>query len=189
MIQRCSWAQDACALYQQYHDTEWGVPSHEDGHLFEMLILEGFQAGLSWLTILKKRPAFRAAFEGFVPERVAAFGEQEFARLLGDTGIVRNRLKIRAAVANAKAFLQIQQEYGSFASYLWGFTQNQVLREPGDLRLTHSPLSDAVSKDLQGRGMKFVGTVIIYSYLQAVGVINGHDLTCRWAPENSGAAL
>ena len=158
-----------------YHDTEWGVPEHNDQMLFELLILEGFQAGLSWECILNKRAAFRAAFDRFDAEKVAAYNEAKVATLMAEKGIVRNRRKILAAVTNAKVFLKIQQEYGSFDRYIWQFTAGEIVHEIGK---TSSPLSDRVSADLQKRGMRFVGTTIVYSYLQAIGVIHSHEKEC-----------
>lgn len=172
---RCPWANPKNPAYLHYHDFEWGVPVHDDRTLFEMLILEGFQAGLSWECILNKRQAFRAAFDGFDVKRVAGYGEEKLEALAQDPGIVRNRRKIAAAVTNARAFLDIQAQFGSFDRYLWHWTGGEVVRETG---LATSPLSDAISKDLQKRGMKFVGSTIIYAYLQAVGVINSHEPRC-----------
>lgn len=173
--QRCWWANPNNEAYVRYHDEEWGVPVRDDRMLFEMLILEGFQAGLSWECVLNKRAAFRRAFDNFDAQAVSAYDSEKLAVLQSDAGIIRNRLKIRAAVGNARAFLAIQQEFGSFASYLWGWTDGQAVHETG---LASSPLSDAVSKDLKKRGMKFVGTTIIYAYLQAVGVICSHEEGC-----------
>ena len=172
---RCSWANPRNPLYIRYHDEEWGVPVHDDQRLFEMLILESFQAGLSWECILNKREAFRRAFDGFDLEKVCAYGEEKLAALGQDPGIVRNKLKIRAAVNNARIFRTIQREWGSFDRYLWHWTEGKIIYETGKVS---SELSDAVSKDLKRRGMKFVGTVILYSYLQAVGVINSHEKNC-----------
>ena len=172
---RCPWANPRNPLYIRYHDEEWGVPVRDDRRLFEMLSLESFQAGLSWECILNKREAFRQAFDDFDPEVVCGYGEEKLETLMQEPGIVRNKRKIRAAVNNARIFRKIQQEWGSFARYLWHWTEGQVLYETG---MVSSKLSDAVSKDLKHRGMKFVGTVIIYSYLQAVGVINSHEETC-----------
>ena len=172
---RCGWANPNNPRYIRYHDEEWGVPVHDDHRLFEMLILESFQAGLSWECILNKREAFRRAFDGFDLEKVCAYGEEKLEALRQDPGIVRNKLKIRAAVNNASIFRAIQREWGSFERYLWHWTGGKTVYETGKVS---SELSDAVSKDLQRRGMKFVGTVIIYSYLQAVGVINSHEETC-----------
>lgn len=174
---RCSWVNESDPLYVQYHDREWGVPQHDDRILFELLILEGFQAGLSWACVLHKRAHFRAVYDGFDPEKVSQYGEEKIEALLSDPGIIRNRLKVRSSIANAKAFLAIQAEYGSFDRYIWGFTGGEVVREDYTLR-TISPLSDQISKDLKKRGMKFVGSTVIYSYLQAIGVINGHGPEC-----------
>ncbi len=177
-LPRCAWSRGGDALYTAYHDREWGRPSFQDRHLFEMLILEGFQAGLSWRTILNKRGAFREAFDGFDPERVARYGEDKTAGLMQDPGIVRNLLKIRSAVRNAQIFLSIQMEHGSFSNYLWGWVDNTpVLPGPGPVP-TQTPLSDAISRDLSRRGMRFVGSVIVYSFLQAVGVVNDHEPGC-----------
>lgn len=172
---RCSWANPKNPLSIRYHDEEWGVPVHDDHKLFEMLILESFQAGLSWECILNKREAFRQAFDGFDLETVCGYGEKKLEKLMQEPGIVRNKLKIRATVNNARIFQAIQQEWGSFDCYLWHWTEGKVVYETGKVS---SELSDAVSKDLKRRGMKFVGTVIVYSYLQAVGVINSHEETC-----------
>ncbi len=178
---RCAWAGAPGGAMAAYHDAEWGVPVHDDRRLFEMLILEGAQAGLSWSTILRKREAYRKAFDGFDPGRVARYGEEKFAGLLADAGIVRNRLKVRAAAKNARVFLEIQAEAGSFDAYLWGFAGGRQL-DPGFATLADIPtrdgLSDAIAKDLKKRGMGFVGTTIIYAYLQAVGVINAHVRDC-----------
>ncbi|WP_296098487.1 DNA-3-methyladenine glycosylase I [Dialister sp.] len=172
---RCFWANPKNPLYIRYHDEEWGVPVHDDRKLFEMLLLESFQAGLSWESILNKRENFRRAFDGFDLEKVAGYGEEKMEALRQDAGIIRNRLKIRAAVGNAKAFLAIRKEWKTFDAYLWHWTEGKVLHETGQ---TSSPLSDAISKDLKKRGMKFVGTTIICSYLQAVGVIDSHEDGC-----------
>ncbi len=181
-LKRCRWADPASELYIAYHDQEWGVPEHDDRKLFEMLILEGFQAGLSWITILKKREAFRKAFDGFDPAVVAGYGPDKLAELMSNPGIVRNRRKIEATVTNAAAFLKIQQEFGSFDRYLWGFTDGQVILNTDNQVRASSELSDRISKDLKRRGMKFVGTVIIYSFLQAVGVVNDHETDCWCYP-------
>lgn len=177
LVNRCSWVNMKNPLYVQYHDSEWGVPLHDDRRLFEMLILEGFQAGLTWECILNKRENFRCAFDGFDQEIISRYDDIKCAELLNDEGIIRNRLKIKAAVQNSSAFLKIQKEYGSFDRYIWGFTDGKVVYESCDIRTT-SPLSDQISKDLKKRGMKFVGSTIIYSYLQAVGIINGHEKDC-----------
>ena len=178
---RCSWANPKNPLYIRYHDKEWGIPVHDDHKLFEMLILESFQAGLSWECILNKQEAFRRAFDGFDLATVCTYGDEKIAELGQNSGIVRNRLKIKAAVNNAQIFRTIQQEWGSFDCYLWHWTEGQVVYETGKVS---SELSDAVSKDLKHRGMKFVGTVIVYSYLQAVGVINSHEETCFCRQDN-----
>ncbi len=175
---RCSWVDEKCAAYVRYHDEEWGKPVHEDCKLFEMLILEGFQAGLSWLTVLKKRQAFRKEFADFEPQKVAFFDDVRVEKMLQNSQIIRSRLKIVAAINNAKVFLQIQQEFGSFAKYLWHFTDGKIMRYKNFEGITHNELSDTISKDLKKRGMKYVGSVIIYSYLQAVGVINDHEPQC-----------
>ena len=176
---RCGWVHLKNPLYVRYHDREWGVPLHEDGRLFELLLLECFQAGLSWECILNKRENFRAAFDGFDPEKISRYGAPETARLLADAGIIRNRRKIAAAVTNSRVFLEIQREYGSFDAYIWHFTEGKTLRESYEIRTT-SPLSDRVSADLRKRGMGFVGSTVIYSYLQAIGVLNGHSAACAW---------
>lgn len=177
---RCPWCGDD-PLYTAYHDQEWGVPSHNDTHLFEMLILEGAQAGLSWITILRKRDAYRRAFAEFDPQRVARFTQARVAKLLQNAGIVRNRLKIESAVGNAKAFLAVQREYGSFAAWLWSFVDNQPLRQRRrSLRdvPARTDLSDQISKDLRRRGFRFVGSTIVYAYLQATGLVDDHVDGC-----------
>lgn len=172
---RCSWANPANPAYIAYHDSEWGVATHDDQELFEMLVLECFQAGLSWECILNKRPAFRAAFEGFDVDAVCAFGQAKVDELMQNAGIVRNRRKIEAAITNARVFRSIQSEFGNFAHYIWDWTDGETIHETG--RAT-SPLSDAVSRDLKARGMKFVGSTVIYAYLQAIGVISAHEEGC-----------
>lgn len=176
---RCPWANPQNPLYLRYHDEEWGVPVHDDQKLFAMLILEGFQAGLSWECVLNKREHFRSVFDGFDPRKVAQYGPEKIEQLCQDKGIIRNRRKIQAAVRNAQAFLDIQKEFGSFDRYLWDFAGGAPILECG---LTSSPLSDALSRDLKKRGMSFVGTTILYSYLQAVGVIFSHEEPCFLAP-------
>lgn len=172
---RCAWANPKNELYIKYHDEEWGVPVQDDQRLFEMLILESFQAGLSWECVLNKREAFRKAFDGFDLDKVCAYDEVKMDALKQDVGIIRNSRKIKAAVNNACIFRDIAEEYGSFATYLWGYTQGKVICENDKVS---SPLSDAISRDLKKRGMTFVGTTIIYAYLQAVGVINSHENGC-----------
>lgn len=179
---RCFWANPKNPRYIKYHDEEWGVPVHDDKLLFEMLILESFQAGLSWECVLNKQEAFRSAFDGFDLETVCGYDENKLEALRQDEGIIRNRLKIKAAVNNARIFKEIAAEYGSFSAYLWGYTDNQVVYENDKVS---SPLSDAISKDLQRRGMKFVGTTIIYAYLQAVGVIYSHEEGCYLCRQQS----
>lgn len=178
---RCAWC-GTDPLYIAYHDLEWGVPSHDDAHLFEMLILEGQQAGLSWLTILKKRENFRAALDGFDPTRIARFTPAHIEKLMGDSGIIRNRLKLNAAVKNARAFLDTQAEFGSFEYYIWSFVdgvakQNRF-QSPQDIPVT-TPESDAMSRALKQRGFTFVGSTICYSFMQAVGMVNDHLVHCH----------
>lgn len=177
---RCWWA-GADPLMVAYHDTEWGVPCHDDRELFERLMLECFQAGLSWATILKKREHFRSAFDGWDPHRIADYGEPDFQRLLADPGIVRNRLKVYGAAKNARGFLDIQDEAGSFDRWLWNWVDGCPVRVPGrtfENTPSSTPLSDAISKDLKKRGFTFVGTTIIYAFLQSVGVVDDHDVGC-----------
>ncbi len=181
IINRCRWVNMKNPLYIQYHDTEWGIPQHADQMLFELLILEGFQAGLSWECVLNKRVRFRQVYDNFDVEKVSHYDEKKMQELLADPGIIRNRLKVQASVRNARVFLQIQAEFGSFDAYLWGFTDGKTIDESYDLRTT-SPLSDQISKDLKKRGMKFAGSTVIYSYLQAVGVINAHGAECDCHP-------
>ena len=177
-VKRCGWVNLKNPAYIHYHDNEWGRPHYDDPYFFEFLVLESFQAGLSWECILNKREAFRAAFDGFDVAKVASYGPDKLAALAQDAAIVRNKLKIAAAVHNAAIFLAIQKEYGSFSAYIWHFTNGeQIVNRDGIVRAT-SPLSDAVSKDLKKRGMKFVGSTIIYSYLQAVGIIDDHEEQC-----------
>lgn len=177
---RCGWC-EGNELYERYHDEEWGEPVHDDRKHFEFLLLEGAQAGLNWLTILKRREGYKKAFSDFDPRKVAAFDERDIARLSSDEGIIRNRLKIQSAIKNAEVFLAIQREFGSFDTYIWGFVDGQpVINRPK--RLTDIPatsdLSDRVSKDLKKRGMSFVGSTIIYAHLQATGIVNDHIRTC-----------
>lgn len=177
---RCAWCGDD-PLYQAYHDHEWGVPVHDDRLLFEFLILEGAQAGLSWLTILRKREAYRRAFDGFDAARIARYDEGKRAALLADPGIVRNRLKIDAAMVNARAFLAVQEQYGSFDAYVWRFVGGEPrINAPRSLQEVpaHSAESDALSKDLAKRGFKFVGSTICYAFMQAVGMVNDHTTDC-----------
>jgi len=187
MKQRCPWAGDD-PLYVAYHDEQWGAGLHDDRGLLEMLILEGAQAGLSWITILRKREAYRRAFAGWDAERIARFGQRDFERLMADAGIVRNRLKIGAAIENAKAFLQVREEFGSFDRYIWGFVGGKPIqtrrRTMADLP-ARSAESDAMSRDLKRRGFRFVGPTICYAFMQAVGMVNDHLVSCfRWAELN-----
>lgn len=182
--ERCAWAAGGDALYQAYHDDEWGVPVHDDRLLFEFLVLEGAQAGLSWATILRKRPAYREAFEGFDPAVVARYDDGKIAELLAHPGIVRNRLKIGSAVRNARAFLAVQEQFGSFDAYIWRFVEGAPIqnawREPSEIPAS-TPLSDTLSKDLKQRGFSFVGTTICYAHMQATGMVNDHLMRCfRW---------
>ena len=177
---RCAWA-SGFDLYLEYHDTEWGVPVHDDRRFFEMLILEGAQAGLSWSTILKKRVAYRKAFDRFDPRKVARYDAAKVRALLGDEGIVRNRLKVAAAVTNARVFLALQEEFGSFDAYVWAFVGGRPLvnrpRSVRNIRPT-TPESDALSKDLKRRGMTFVGSTILYAFMQATGLVDDHVVGC-----------
>jgi DNA-3-methyladenine glycosylase I len=177
---RCAWC-GTDPLYVAYHDEEWGVPSHDERHLFEMLILEGAQAGLSWSTILGKRAGYRAAFAGFDPERVARFGARDIQRLMRDESIVRNRLKIEAAARNARAFLEVQDEFGSFDAYIWRFVKGKPIqnrrRALGEIP-ARTAESDVMSKDLKRRGFTFVGSTICYAFMQAVGMVNDHVVGC-----------
>ena len=181
-VTRCGWVGDS-PLYQEYHDAEWGRPCFDDRQLFEMLILEGAQAGLSWITILRKREHYREVFDGFDPVKVAAFDEVKIESLLQDPGIVRNRLKVNAAVINARALLALLQEYSSFSEYLWSFVGGQPIvnqwRSLSDCPAT-SKESDALSKDLKKRGFKFVGSTICYAFMQAVGMVNDHLVGCAF---------
>lgn len=176
---RCPWAKNALAV--RYHDQEWGVPVHEDRRLFEFLILEGAQAGLSWDTILAKRKHYREVFDGFDPARVARYDGRKVARLLTDPGIVRNRLKVQSAISNARAFLAVQDQVGSFDAYLWSFVQGKPVvnrwQQMADVP-NRSAISDALSKDLKKRGFRFVGTTICYAFMQAVGLVNDHLVSC-----------
>ncbi len=184
MKTRCAWCGDD-PLYVAYHDQEWGVPGHDDRLLFEFLILEGAQAGLSWITILRKRENYRRAFHGFDVKKVARYGEKDIARLMAGAGIVRNRLKINAAIGNARAFIDVQKEFGSFDSYVWQFVAGKPLQhERGSVKdiPAKTPESDAMSKDLLKRGFKFVGSTICYAHMQATGMVNDHTTDChRWA--------
>jgi DNA-3-methyladenine glycosylase I len=185
---RCGWVDGASAEYIRYHDKEWGRPVHDDRHLFEMLTLEGAQAGLSWSTILNKRAGYRRAFANFDPRKVARFDARKRQALLGDAGIVRNRLKIDSTITNARAFLEVQRECGSFDCYLWSFVEGRpAVNRPRAMKdvPARTELSDRLSKDLKRRGFRFVGTTIVYAYLQAVGVVNDHARGCFLCPPRS----
>ncbi len=180
MVQRCSWAGDN-PLYVAYHDDEWGVPVHDDRTLFEFLILEGAQAGLSWITILKKRESYRQAFDDFDPRRIACYDEARIQKLLANAGIVRNRLKVRGAVTNAKAFLAVEEDFGSFDRFIWQFVGGRPRLNAWESLSevpASTPESDAMAKELKRRGFKFVGSTICYAYMQAVGMVNDHTTDC-----------
>lgn len=179
-MRRCKWVNLKNERYISYHDNEWGKPTYDDKVLFEFLILELFQAGLSWECILNKRERFRTTFDEFDYVKISKYDDDKINELLQNKNIVRNRLKIKATIENAKVFIKIQKEYGSFSNYIWKFTNNQVIKNKDNLIKTNSPLSDKISRDLKERGMKFVGTTIIYSYLQAIGIIDDHELECDW---------
>ncbi|MCC6301382.1 MAG: DNA-3-methyladenine glycosylase I [Gammaproteobacteria bacterium] len=180
-IIRCQWARDTFPAYERYHDEEWGVPVHDDRVHFEFLILEGAQAGLSWATILKRRAGYREAFAGFDPRRVARYGADKVERLLQFDGIVRNRLKVESAVSNARAFLVVQKEFGSFDDYIWGFVGGRTLlnrrRTLKQVPAT-TPESDRLSRDLKRRGFRFVGSTVMYAHMQACGLVNDHTTDC-----------
>jgi DNA-3-methyladenine glycosylase I len=187
---RCGWC-GTDPLYVAYHDTDWGTPERDPRALYEKLVLDGFQAGLAWITILRKREAFRKAFEGFRPERVATFNEPDVARLMGDAGIVRSRAKIEGAVKSARAYLAMQERGEDFSAYLWGFVDGEPLvnrwRGKTDVPVS-TPLSEALSKDLKRRGFTFCGPVIVYAFMQAVGMVNDHQVDCFRHAELTGSA-
>ena len=179
-LERCAWAGED-ELYCRYHDEEWGIPVHDDKKLFEMLILEGAQAGLSWITILRKRENYREAFDEFDIDKILKYDDKKIAALMQDTGIVRNRLKIQSVIVNAKAFRAVQDEYGSFDSYLWSYVnETPIINNWHDISEipAKTELSDQISKDLKKRGFKFVGSTIVYAYMQAVGMVNDHTANC-----------
>ncbi len=183
---RCAWAERGNDLYVEYHDTEWGVPVHDDRRQFEFLVLEGAQAGLSWSTVLNKREGYRKAFANLDPARVACFSEKKIEALLADPSIIRNRLKVNSAVHNARLFLALQQEFGSFDTYIWRFVGGQPLQNRRDTMAdipATSPESDALSQDLKKRGFKFVGSTIMYAHMQAVGMVNDHVVDCFRYPQ------
>lgn len=181
MKKRCQWVEAAGDFYIRYHDEEWGVPVYDDVRLFEAIVLDGFQAGLSWATILKKRENFRLAFDGFDPVKIAGYGQRKILQLLDDAGIIRNRLKIESAVKNAEACLRVRNELGSFSDYLWGFVGGQPIvnawKKDSEIP-TRSPEAEAMSRDLKKRGFSFVGPTIIYAFMQAVGMVNDHTVDC-----------
>ncbi|MBN2618234.1 MAG: DNA-3-methyladenine glycosylase I [Spirochaetales bacterium] len=174
---RCSWVTND-EIYQNYHDEEWGVPVYDDHTLYEMLILESFHAGLSWLIILKKRDNFRKAFDDFNSEKIEKYDDKKIIKLLNNEGIVRHKQKIMAAIENTKIFHEIQKEFGSFSNYLWGFNNNKIIKNMDDNFQNRTALSDKISKNLKSRGMKFVGSVTIQAYLEAIGIFNNHQLKC-----------
>jgi len=184
-LKRCGWC-NSSELYQKYHDEEWGVPVYEDTKLFEFLLLETFQAGLSWITILNKRENFREAFDAFDYKKIAAYSEDKIQDLLQNPGIIRKQLKVRSAVSNAIAFMKVQDEFGSFSKYIWGFTDGKPIinnrKSLSEVQAT-TPLSDAVSKDLKKRGFKFVGSTVVYAHMQATGMVNDHVADCWKAPQ------
>lgn len=177
---RCTWCKGD-SLYEKYHDEEWGIPVYDDNRLFEFLILETFQAGLSWITVLRKRENFRKAFDDFNYKKIASYNQYKIDALLQDSGIIRNKLKINATITNAKAFIEIQKEFGSFAKYIWGFVNGKPIKN--NFRLlsdipANTPLSDTISEDLKKRGFKFVGTTVVYAHMQATGMVNDHTINC-----------
>lgn len=178
--QKCGWC-IGDPLYETYHDEEWGVPVYDDDTLFEFLILETFQAGLSWITILRKRENFRKAFDGFDYKKIATYNQKKIDSLLQDAGIIRNKLKINATITNAQSFIKIQKEFGSFSNYIWGFVDGKPIKNKfKDYRKApaNTPLSDVLSKDLKKRGFKFVGSTVIYAHMQATGMVNDHEVGC-----------
>ncbi len=188
LVKRCAWVNDE-EIYKEYHDQEWGIPVCDDQKLFEMLILEGAQAGLSWITILKRRENYREAFDEFDVEKVASYDEDKVQQLLSNEGIIRNKLKVRGTVQNAKAFLTIQKEFGSFSSYIWAFTEGTPIInnwQSTDEVPAETELSKKISKDMKKRGFTFVGPVIMYSFMQAVGMVNDHTKDCFRHPTNQG---
>ena len=178
MKKRCSWVDLKSDIYVKYHDEEWGIPKYDDRDLFELLVLESFQAGLAWITVLKKREAFREAFDNFDVIKVANYNDEKINELLNNEKIIRSRGKIKASINNAKIFIKIQKEFGSFSNYIWSFTNNNVIKNITNNIPVSTELSDRISKDLKKRGMKYVGTVIVYSYLQAIGVVDDHEIDC-----------
>ncbi|MGC6437631.1 MAG: DNA-3-methyladenine glycosylase I [Flavobacteriaceae bacterium] len=179
-IQRCGWC-EGDALYEKYHDTEWGVPLYDDQKLFEFLILETFQAGLSWITVLKKRENFRTAFDHFDYNKIAQYNDIKFQELIQNKGIIRNRLKIKAAITNAQAFLKVREEFGNFSDYIWRFVNGKPIKNQisnYNQLPANTPLSDTISMDLKKRGFKFVGRTVVYAHMQAAGMVNDHETSC-----------
>jgi DNA-3-methyladenine glycosylase I len=176
-LQRCAWAGDD-PLLRAYHDEEWGVAQHDSRMLWEMLMLEGFQAGLAWITVLKKRDAFRTAFAGFNPKKVATFGKADVTRLMGDAGIIRARAKIDATIRGAQIYCEMEKQGESFSDFCWSFTDGKVVKSDGRSRIVTSPLSEQISKEMKRRGFKFVGPTIVYAWMQAVGIVNDHAIGC-----------
>ena len=181
-MNRCKWVNLNNQKYIDYHDKEWGIPTYDDNKLFEMLLLESFQAGLSWECILNKRDNFKIAFDNFNPNIISKYNEEKIKELLSNPKIIRSRRKIEATINNAKIFLEIKKEYQTFSNYIWHFTNNQIITNITDNIPTHNYLSDTISNDLKKRGMKYTGTIIIYSYLQSIGIINDHELKCYKSP-------
>ncbi len=176
---RCPWPKlNTSTIYQTYHDTEWGVASYDDAYIFEMLVLESFHCGLSWLLILSKRDNFRRAFDNFDPVLISKYDEVKIDELMHNEGIVRNKLKVLATIQNAKSFLSVQKEFKSFSNYIWSFTDNKILKFPFDACTSKNELSDRVSKDLKKRGFKFLGSVTVFSFLEAIGIMNNHSTDC-----------
>lgn len=179
-MNRCKWVNLNNKLYIDYHDKEWGKPSYDDNHLFEMLVLEMFQAGLSWECILNKRKYFKEAFDNFDYNIISKYDNKRVEDLLNNKNIIRNRLKIESAINNAKAFIKVREEYNTFSNYIWSFTNNKIIYNTDDNIKVSSSLSDMIAKDMKKRGFKFLGTKIIYSYLEAIGIINDHELKCDY---------
>ena len=176
---RCFWVKESSELYCAYHDEEWGTPIHDDQSMYALFMLELFQAGLSWITLLKKREAFSEAFDGFNVEKIASYDEAKIAQLMQNAGIIRSRGKIEAAIGNAKIVLALKKEYGSFCNYLWSFSGGKVVLSPDDQPRATSPLSDRMSADMKRRGMRYAGSVTIHSFLQAAGIVNEHEPACH----------
>jgi len=177
-MKRCHWVDEKSEIYIKYHDEEWGVPVYNDRKLFELLVLESFQAGLSWLCVLNKRESFRQVLDNFDPTIISNYNEEKINTLLQNKEIIRSRRKIEATINNAKIYIDIQKEWGSFSNYIWHFTKNKVIKNIDNEIKTTSSLSDKISADLKKRGMKYTGSIIVYSYLQAIGIINDHELNC-----------